>query len=364
MLPRDDRGDLLPGADLSFGEPLYSVDSGGEHDYDTPTIRLDYTSLLTPASVYSYDLADGALELLKRTPVLDHPEYGPYRAENYVQERGWATAPDGTRVPLSIVRRADVPLDGSAPALLYGYGSYEAAMDPAFAISRLSLLDRGVVYAIAHVRGGGELGRAWYDQGKLLTKRNTFTDFVACADFLIEQGYTSADRLAARGASAGGLLMGAVANLAPDRFAAIHAGVPFVDALTTILDPELPLTVMEWDEWGDPLHDPEVYAYMRSYTPYENVRRRRLSRHPRHHQPQRHPGLLRRAGQVDRRPAPHRRAGHRSGAAQDRDGGGPRWSQWPLSELARAGLRVRVDPRSDHPRCALTHPPRGSAPNR
>jgi oligopeptidase B len=155
--------------------------------------------------------------------------------------------------------------------MLYGYGSYEASMDPGFSISRLSLLDRGIVYAIAHVRGGGELGRTWYEQGKTLRKINTFTDFVACADFLIAHGYTSADRLAARGGSAGGLLMGAVANLAPDRFRAIHASVPFVDPLTSILDPELPLTVVEWEEWGDPLHDPEIYAYMKSYSPYENV---------------------------------------------------------------------------------------------
>jgi oligopeptidase B len=155
--------------------------------------------------------------------------------------------------------------------MLYGYGSYEASMDPSFSVLRLSLLDRGIVYAIAHVRGGGELGRTWYEQGKQLAKKNTFTDFVACADYLIEQGYTSPDRLAARGGSAGGLLMGAVANLAPQRFRAIHAAVPFVDPLTTILNPELPLTVIEWEEWGDPLHDAEVYGYMKSYTPYENV---------------------------------------------------------------------------------------------
>jgi oligopeptidase B len=271
VLPRDSSGNLLPGADITFDEPLYVVHAGGESEYDTPTIRLDYASMLTPASVYDYDLASGELTLLKRTPVLDDPTFGPYRSENYVQERGWATAADGTQVPLSIVRRADVTLDGSAPALLYGYGSYEASMDPAFALSRLSLLDRGIIYAIAHIRGGGELGRSWYEHGKTLTKINTFTDFVACADYLIDHGYTSPDRLAARGASAGGLLMGAVANLAPERFAAIHAGVPFVDALTTILNPDLPLTVIEWEEWGDPLHDPEVYAYMKSYSPYENV---------------------------------------------------------------------------------------------
>src|SRR3712207_1070234 len=157
------------------------------------------------------------------------------------------------------------------PFLLYGYGAYETSIDPYFTISRLSLLDRGVGFAIAHVRGGGELGRRWYDGGKLLRKRNTFTDFVACARHLAETGWTSADRLVAEGGSAGGLLMGAVANLAPQAFAGIVADVPFVDALTTILDPSLPLTVIEWEEWGNPLEDPEVYAYMKSYTPYENV---------------------------------------------------------------------------------------------
>ena len=272
VLPRTAAGDLAPGRDIEFDEPLYVVDAPGESDYETPTIRVDYGSMLTPDSVYDYDLTTAELTLLKRSPVLDDPGFGPYRPEAYVQERGWATAPDGTRIPLSIVRRADVALDGSAPAVLYGYGSYEHSIDPGFAISRLSLLDRGIVYAIAHVRGGGELGRNWYEQGKTLTKINTFTDFIACADFLIDHGYTSADRLAARGASAGGLLMGAIANLAPEKFRAIHAGVPFVDALTTILDPDLPLTVIEWEEWGDPLHDPEAYHYVKSYTPYENLR--------------------------------------------------------------------------------------------
>jgi oligopeptidase B len=272
LMPRDPDGNLEEGSDIAFDEPLYAVYAPGESEYETATIRVGYASLLTPDSIYDYHLTRRELILLKRTPVLDDPRFGSYQPDNYIQERGWATAPDGTRVPLSIVRRADVPLDGSAPALLYGYGSYEASMDPGFAVSRLSLLDRGIVYAIAHVRGGGELGRTWYEQGKQLVKMNTFTDFIACADYLVERGYTTPQRLAARGASAGGLLMGAVANLAPERFRAIHAGVPFVDALTTILNPELPLTVIEWDEWGDPLHDPTVYAYMKSYTPYENVR--------------------------------------------------------------------------------------------
>jgi oligopeptidase B len=272
LMTRDAAGNLEEGSDIAFDEPLYVVYAPGESEYETATIRVGYASLLTPDSIYDYHLTTRELILLKRTPVLDDPRFGSYQPDNYIQERGWATAPDGARVPLSIVRRADVPLDGSAPALLYGYGSYEASMDPGFAVSRLSLLDRGIVYAIAHVRGGGELGRTWYEHGKQLAKMNTFTDFIACADYLAERGYTTAERLAARGASAGGLLMGAVANLAPERFRAIHAGVPFVDALTTILNPELPLTVIEWDEWGDPLHDPKVYAYMKSYTPYENVR--------------------------------------------------------------------------------------------
>ena len=272
VMPRDAGGNLTAGSDIAFDEPLYVVYAPGESEYQTATIRVGYASLLTPDSIYDYHLTDRELRLLKRTPVLDDPRFGRYDPDNYIQERGWATAPDGTQVPLSIVRRSDIALDGSAPALLYGYGSYEASMDPGFSVSRLSLLDRGIVYAIAHVRGGGELGRTWYEQGKRLTKMNTFIDFIACADYLIEQGYTAPDRLAARGGSAGGLLMGAVANLAPDRFRAIHAGVPFVDALNTILNPEMPLTVIEWDEWGDPLHDADVYAYMKSYTPYENLR--------------------------------------------------------------------------------------------
>ena len=271
VVPRDASGNLQAGADIVFDEPLYVVYAPGESEYETSTIRVGYTSMLTPDSIYDYQLSTGELTLLKRTPVLDDPRFGPYQPENYVQERGWATASDGTRVLLSIVRKADVALDGSAPALLYGYGAYEASMDPSFVIPRLSLLDRGIVYAIAHVRGGGELGRTWYEQGKTLAKKNTFTDFVACAEYLLEHQYTSVDRLAARGGSAGGLLMGAVANLAPQKFRAIHAAVPFVDALTTILNPDLPLTVIEWEEWGDPLHDAEVYAYMKSYTPYENV---------------------------------------------------------------------------------------------
>ena len=205
-------------------------------------------------------------EVLRRVPVL-----GDYDPTAYVQRRLWVSAPDGVEVPISLVTRAGVEPDGTHPGFLTAYGSYEHSHDPYFSIPRLSLLDRGVSFAVAHVRGGGEMGREWYEQGRLSHKRNTFTDFVAVARHLVDSGWVAADRLAASGGSAGGLLIGAAVNLAPDAFRVVHADVPFVDALTTILDPSLPLTVVEWEEWGNPLHDPEVYAYMRSYTPYENI---------------------------------------------------------------------------------------------
>jgi oligopeptidase B len=267
VLRRDGTGEY----EIAFAEPVYRVGPGANPEYQASRFRLSYTSLVTPGSVYDCDMATGELTLLKRQPVLPSPAGEEYRPEDYEQHREWAVGADGTRIPISLVCRRDTPRDGSAPALLYGYGSYEISRDPSFSIPVLSLLDRGFVYAIAHVRGGGELGRSWYTDGKLLRKKNTFTDFIACARHLVQQGWTSSDRLVARGGSAGGLLMGAVANMAPEAFAGIVAQVPFVDALTTILDPSLPLTVTEWEEWGDPLHDPEVYAYMKSYTPYENV---------------------------------------------------------------------------------------------
>ncbi|KQO63048.1 S9 family peptidase [Curtobacterium sp. Leaf261] len=254
--------------EIPFDEELFSAGFGGNPEWDQPTLRIGFTSFVTPSTVSDLDLETGAVTVLKRQPVL-----GGYRSEDYVQERAWATATDGTRVPVSLVWRRDaVPAGRPAPVHLYGYGSYEHSIDPGFSVMRLSMLDRGVVFAVAHVRGGGEMGRHWYENGKTLTKKNTFTDFVAVADHLIEAGRTTPQQLVAEGGSAGGLLMGAVANIAPDRFAGIVAAVPFVDALTSILDPDLPLTVIEWDEWGDPLHDPEVYRYMSEYTPYENVR--------------------------------------------------------------------------------------------
>jgi oligopeptidase B len=252
--------------EIDFGEELFTSGVGANAEWDQPLIRLGVGSFITPASIYDYVVDTGELILRKQAPVL-----GGYDPDEYEQHRTWAVADDGVRIPVSVVCRRDTPRDGTAPALIYGYGAYEASMDPGFSVMRLSLLDRGFVFAIAHVRGGGELGRHWYDDGKMLHKRNTFTDFVASARHLVSGGWTSADRLIAEGGSAGGLLMGAIANLAPDAFAGIVASVPFVDNLTTILDPSLPLTVIEWDEWGNPLEDPEVYAYMKSYAPYENV---------------------------------------------------------------------------------------------
>ncbi|MEW2009720.1 S9 family peptidase [Microbacterium sp. NPDC078814] len=255
--------------ELQFDEPLYSAGVSGNPEWHSPFLRLGYTSFVTPGTVYELDLATRELVLRKQVTVL-----GDYDPAGYGQRREWATAEDGTRVPMSLVWKRSFGEPGATPrpVHLYGYGSYEHSIDPGFSVARLSELDRGVVFAVAHVRGGGEMGRQWYEEGKLLHKRNTFTDFVACARHLVDEGTTTPAQLVAEGGSAGGLLMGAVANLAPELFAGILAGVPFVDALTTILDPSLPLTVIEWDEWGDPLHDPEVYAYMKSYTPYENVR--------------------------------------------------------------------------------------------
>ncbi|GAA3534655.1 S9 family peptidase [Aeromicrobium panaciterrae] len=255
-----------PLQEILFDEELFTCGVGANAEWAQPLIRVGVGSFITPASVYDYVVATGELILRKQAPVL-----GGYDPADYEQHRTWAVADDDTLIPVSVVCRKDTPRDGTAPALIYGYGSYEASMDPGMSIARLSLLDRGFVFSIAHVRGGGELGRHWYDDGKMLHKRNTFTDFIASARHLVDEGWTSADRLIAEGGSAGGLLMGAVANLAPDAFAGIVASVPFVDNLTTILDPSLPLTVIEWDEWGNPLEDPEVYAYMKSYAPYENV---------------------------------------------------------------------------------------------
>jgi oligopeptidase B len=268
LWPIDSGGDYDEPEEIEFDSELMSSGLGGNPNWVSPKLRIRAGSLVTPLRVYDIDLRTGERTLLREQPVL-----GDYRQSDYVERRDWALADDGTRIPVSIVHRADVEFP--APTLLYGYGAYEICTDPSFSIARLSLLDRGMVFVIAHVRGGGEMGRLWYEHGKLLEKKNTFTDFVAAARHLVSTGLTRPEELVALGGSAGGLLMGAVANLAPDLFAGILAQVPFVDPLTTILDPSLPLTVTEWDEWGNPLSDSEVYAYMKSYSPYENVETKR-----------------------------------------------------------------------------------------
>ncbi|MFW6010191.1 MAG: S9 family peptidase, partial [Actinomycetota bacterium] len=254
------------GEPLEMDEPVYTAGMGANPSFSTRALRYAYTSLTTPMQVFDLDLETGERTLLKQQPVR-----GGYDRDRFVAWRQWASAADGTQVPISLVRRADVPLDGTAPCLLYGYGSYELSLDPVFSPVRLSLLERGVVFAIAHVRGGGELGRRWYEDGKFLAKPNTFTDFIACADHLVESDVTARDRLAIRGGSAGGMLIGAVLNLRPQLCAAAVAEVPFVDVVTTMMDPTLPLTVIEYDEWGDP-NDLDYLEVMRGYSPYDNVR--------------------------------------------------------------------------------------------
>jgi oligopeptidase B len=258
--------DLRTGTDHVIEQPEeVSTASGGSNpEFHSTVLRYGYTSLVTPSSVFDYDMDGRTRELRKQQPVL-----GGYEPDDYVTERLWATAPDGVQIPISIVARRDRAAGG--PVLLYGYGSYESSTDPSFSSLRLSLLDRGFAFAIAHIRGGGEMGRRWYTDGKYLKKRNTFTDFVASAQHLVDTGWTTPRLLAIRGGSAGGLLMGAVVNLAPELFGAVIAQVPFVDALNTILDPSLPLTVLEWEEWGNPVESKEFYDYMKSYAPYENV---------------------------------------------------------------------------------------------
>jgi oligopeptidase B len=258
---------LADGAEhyISFPEPTYEVGEGANPDFRTNTLRFTYTSLITPPSVFDYNFATKERTLLKETPVL-----GGYDRTDYVTERLHATAADGTQIPLSIVYKKGITANGQNPLLMVGYGSYGYSYPDSFSTNRLALLDRGVVMAIAHIRGGSELGRKWYEDGKFLRKKNTFTDFIACAEYLIQQHWTSPNQLAISGGSAGGLLMGAVLNLRSDLFKVAIAQVPFVDVVTTILDPSLPLTVIEWEEWGNP-NDPAFYDYMKSYSPYDNV---------------------------------------------------------------------------------------------
>jgi len=254
----------LPSYRVQLPDAAYSLYVQDSLEFDNPFIRLRYEALNRPAQVRQLTLATGEQTVLKETPVL-----GPFNADDYVSQRLWATAADGTHVPISLVVRRDA-VGQPAPLYLYGYGAYGESLDPWFSHARLSLLDRGVAFAIAHVRGGGELGEAWYRAGKQANKPNTFSDFIACAEHLIDQGLTRADQLVISGGSAGGLLIGAVLNQRPELFKAAIAEVPFVDVLNTMLDPELPLTVTEYDEWGNP-QDPEVYDRIKAYAPYENV---------------------------------------------------------------------------------------------
>jgi oligopeptidase B len=255
----------LPAYRVQLPDAAYSLHVQNSLEFVSERIRLRYEALNRPAQIRQLDLASGAQVVLKQTPVL-----GPFDADAYVSQRLWATAPDGTQVPISLVVKREA-LGQPVPLYLYGYGAYGESLDPWFSHSRLSLLDRGVAFAIAHVRGGGELGEAWYRAGKQEHKHNTFSDFIACAEHLIAQGFTSADQLAISGGSAGGLLIGAVLNQRPELFKVAIAEVPFVDVLNTMLDPELPLTVTEYDEWGNP-EEPDVYDRIRAYAPYENVR--------------------------------------------------------------------------------------------
>jgi oligopeptidase B len=250
---------------IEFPEPVYSVGATGNAEYKTNVLRFNYTSLVTPASVFDYDVHTRERVLKKQYEVR-----GGYDATQYQSERIFAEAPDGVEVPVSLVYRRDFEPNGASPLLLYGYGAYGHSIDPRFSSDRLSLLDRGFVFAIAHIRGGAELGEEWHDQGKLLQKKNTFTDFIACAEHLLAARCTSTERLAIMGGSAGGLLVGAVLNLRPDLFHAAIAKVPFVDTLNTMLDPTLPLTIAEYEEWGNPEQE-EFYRYIRSYSPYDNV---------------------------------------------------------------------------------------------
>ena len=251
--------------EIAFDDPTYAASLGDNPEPSSAEVRYVYASMTTPATTYDERLDTGARTLVKRDPVL-----GDFDPARYVSDRLWATARDGTRVPISLVRRRDTPLDGTAPTLLYGYGSYGNSMSAGFSIPRLSLLDRGFVYAIAHVRGGQEMGRQWYEQGRLANKMNTFTDFIAAGEHLVAAKVADPARLYAQGGSAGGLLMGAVANLRPDLFRGIHAAVPFVDVVTTMLDASIPLTTFEYDEWGNP-NEEAAFRTMLAYSPIDNV---------------------------------------------------------------------------------------------
>ncbi len=250
---------------IQFDSETYTAGIGNNPEFDSQTLRFGYGSMTTPSSVIDYDMATRVREVKKEQEVL-----GDFDKNNYAEERIWATADDGTKIPMSVVYRKGMEKNGANPTMIYGYGSYGATIDPGFSYSRLSLLDRGFVFAIAHIRGGQYMGRDWYENGKMLTKKNTFTDFVSCSKHLIDEGYTSPEHLYAMGGSAGGLLMGAVINLSPETYNGVIAAVPFVDVVTTMLDESIPLTTGEYDEWGNP-NEKEYYDYILSYSPYDQV---------------------------------------------------------------------------------------------
>src|SRR5581483_5397109 len=254
---------------IPFPEPIYSVFPGGTPDFDSKTIRYMYQSFVTPSSVFDYDVASGKSTLLKQQEVL-----GGYDPKQYVSEREWAVARDGAKVPISIVYKKGLEKNGKGPMLLYAYGSYGLATPVTFQSSRLSLLDRGVVYAIAHIRGGNEMGEQWREDGRMMKKKNTFNDFVDCAKYLIGEKWTSPTKLMIEGGSAGGMLMGVVVNMNPELFRAVHLAVPFVDVLNDMLDASQPLTSGEWIEWGNPIEDKQAFDYMKSYSPYDNLEKR------------------------------------------------------------------------------------------
>jgi len=255
-------------AAIAFPEPVYSVFPAGTPDYESGEYRYSYQSLVTPSSVFDYDPRTGRFTLLKQQEVL-----GDYDPALYASERLWATARDGVRIPISIVYKKGLPRNGRAPLMLYGYGAYGLGSPPSFSSQRISLLDRGMAFAIAHIRGGDELGEQWREDGMLMKKKNSFFDFIDCAEFLIQDRWTSKDRLVIEGRSAGGLLMGAVVNLRPDLFRAVHTAVPFVDVINSMMDASLPLTVGEYLEWGDP-NEGTAYDYMKTYSPYDNLEKR------------------------------------------------------------------------------------------
>ena len=251
--------------DLDFGEPCYLASTAATPEHDTEWLRYRFTSMVTPDSTFDYNMRTREKKLLKQEEIL-----GGFEKNNYTSERLWATARDGVKIPVSVVYRKDTPINGTAPCMQYAYGSYGSSMEATFSATRLNLVDRGFVYAIAHIRGGQEMGRHWYEDGKLLRKKNTFTDFIDVGRHLVKHKYADPNRLYARGGSAGGLLMGAVVNMAPELYHGVIADVPFVDVVTTMLDDSIPLTTSEYDEWGNP-NDPEYYRYMLSYSPYDNV---------------------------------------------------------------------------------------------